>query len=560
MSPRRASRNDDGYILVVTTLMLVPLIAFTAFAVDLGAWYAQSSKMQRAVDSAALAGVVWLPDEAAATSAATKVLQGNGYTGQISVSFPSGGQQMKVSITRDGAQYFSQLVMGKPSLTRSATAEFNKPVPLGSPSNSAGNVINSVAACPQFQPTQNAGCGPQPMLWQAIQGPYESHANGDSYATFCASGASGNACGTAANPSNADYQPDGYEYVIDVPQSAVGSPVTVQVWDAVETQRTIGNGASGNDCNRSGPPFNGTWPTTSFSLQNCQTGDSGPSDRNGIPMQFQIWDNDGSDLTVNFDAPIAGCEMYIPRDTAANPSVISTYKNQWANICTFTPTKAGAYPMRVKSSNIVRPDGTVISDSTSARGWNAYSLQVTSAASGVRLYSLTNLSIWTNTPGTTARFYLAEIKPEHRGKKIVVDLFDPGDGQSGTYQLQVLAPPQASPYNTPAVGSPIVPPSYGRTVPYTNVADSCKANASGSNNRGGGTLTNASNCQVTTRSGGTQYYQDKWLRFEIQLSANYDCSTDCWWTIKYDFGAGGSPNDRTTWALSVLGDPVHLVE
>ena len=572
---RRRDQRDGGYILAITALMLLPLMAFTAFAVDLGAWYAQSTKMQRAVDNAALAGVVWLPDTSAATTAATKVLQSNGYTGQINVSFPSGGQQMKVSITRTGTQFFSQVITGKPSLTRSATAEFNKPVPLGSPANSAGNIINSVGACPQFQPTQNAGCGPQPMLWQAIQGPYETHANGDAYATLCKRGDDDATCTASSNkvatPRNPDYDPNGYEYALEVKPSAVGTPITVEIWDAIETGRVSwGTQSDINNQGRNPPPANiacdgraapwGSTLPTGFTASNCQTGDSGPTDRNGIPMQYQIWDNDGSDLTINFDTPLSGCERYIPRDTAANPTALATYKNKWVSLCTFTPTKPGVYPIRVKSSNITT-GGVTIADNTGAKGWNAYALRATNGSTGgLRLYSLSTLSIWSNTPGSTARFYLAEIKPEHKGKKIVLDLFDPGDGAgTSTYTLQVLAPATGT-FNTPATGNPVVPPQYGTVIPATNVVTSCKANLTGSTTRGGGTLSNASNCQVTTRDSSGQKYQDMWLRFEIQISPNYDCSTDCWWTIKYDFGSGAFPNDRTTWTLSVLGDPVHLVE
>ena len=579
MSPRRlltwaarrrhSGKDDNGYILALTALMLVPLLAFTAFAVDMGAWYAQGTKMQRAVDNAALAGVVWLPDQTAAAAAATAVLQSNGYTGQADFTYPSGGQQMKVAITRSGTQYFSRIFTGQPSLNRSATAEFNKPVPLGSPANAAGNVINNVAQCPQFQPSQTAPCGPQPMLWQAIQGPYEVHSNGDAFATLCKQGDSAGTCAVASNkpatPRNPDYEPNGYEYAIDVPASAVGQPVTVQVWDAIEMNRTIGTTASGKDCNQAAAPFSGAWPGgANFTNQNCQTGDSGPNSggnptsSNGIPMQYQIWDNDGSDLTVNFDTPLAGCELYIQKETTLVPAVEALYKNNWANICTFTPTKPGIYPLRVKSSNITRPNGTVVPDVTTSAGWNAYSLRV-STGNAVRLYSLNTLSIWTNTPSSTARFYLAQIKPEHKGKKIVLDLFDPGDGANGTYTLQVLAP--ANPvFNTPAVGSPLVPPQYGTVVPATNVVTTCKANTAGSTTRGGGTLVAVPNCQVTTRDASGQKYQDQWLRFEIQLSPNYTCSTDCWWTIKYDFGVGAAPTDRTTWSLSVIGDPVHLVE
>lgn len=561
MPAARRATTDRGYVLAMMGLLIVPLIAMTAFAVDLGAWYAQGTKMQRTVDAAALAGVVFLPDQTKATAAANSVITANGFSGAATIGFPAGGQRMQVSITRSAKQYFSKLFVSSESLTKSATAEFNKPVPLGSPANIAGNNIIDPATCPQSQPSQTAPCGPQPMLWQAIQGPYETHANGDAYATLCGRGVSApGSCGTVASPSNTQYHPNGYQFAIEVAAADVGKPMTVRVYDAAEIGRTTGNSASGADCRSGVAPWAGGFPA-SFTRQNCQTGDSGPTDRNGTALQYQIFDNDGSDLTINFDTPLTGCELYIARDTAANPTVVSTYENKWVDICTFTPTKAGIYPMRVKSSNITRPNGTYIASMTSEAGWNAYSLKAVQSGGSPRLYSITDLSIWTNTVGSTARFYLAQIKPEQAGKTIVLDLFDPGDGTGGTsnYTLQVLAPPQSAPFNTPSGSSPVVPPQYGTVIPATGVASSCQANTTGSTTQGGGTLSNVANCLVTTRSGGSQIYQDLWLRYQIKIDPNYTCSTDCWWTIKYNFGNNGVPTDRTTWTLQVVGDPVHLI-
>ena len=573
------TKGEQGFVLAMTGLLIVPMIIFTAFAVDLGAWYGQGAKMQRAADAASLAGVVWLPDTATAASAAQTSLAKNGYnvtcvtapaTGPCVISYPSGGRQMQVTVVRSADQYFSKIVLKSETLTRSATAEFNKPVPLGSPGSSVGN---DVASCPQFQPT--ATCGSQPMLWSAIQGPYETHGNGDAFATLCATGKSGSGspssggCGqtpttnVSTGISNPDYKPEGYEFAIEVPASGVGQPLTIQLWDAGEFQRTIG-ATSGFDCNSGVAPWAAGFPP-SFSQQQCQTGDSGPTDRNGINMQYQLWDNDGSDLTTNFTTPVSGCELFIPADTAANPTAVATYKNKWVNLCTFTPSQAGVYPMRVKSSNITRPasaGGAKIADTSTMAGWNAFSIKVNGSVSP-KVYSIGDLSIWTNTPGSTARFYLANIGPEHKGKTIQLDLFDPGDGTSGTYTLQLLAPPGSAPFNTPSVGPPLLPPLYGRQIPATNVVDSCFANTSNPDGsaRGAGTLVDmaSTNCTVTTRDASGQKFQNAWLRFQIKLSSNYTCSTDCWWTIKYSFGGGSNlPNDRTTWAMTILGDPVHL--
>src|SRR5690349_4242481 len=57
---RLRARDDRGYALIMTALLLVPLMVMTAFAVDVGAWYAQSTRIQRAADAASLAGVPYV--------------------------------------------------------------------------------------------------------------------------------------------------------------------------------------------------------------------------------------------------------------------------------------------------------------------------------------------------------------------------------------------------------------------------------------------------------------------------------------------------------------------
>ena len=120
----------------------------------------------------------------------------------------------------------------------------------------------------------------------------------------------------------------------------------------------------------------------------------------------------------------------------------------------------------------------------------------------------------------------------YAGKTLQISLFDPGDGASGTYTVQVLKP-------------------GGSTT-------SCTYSARGA------TSTSTSNtCLITTRSSGTNTYNGKWLDLKISLPATYTCTTDCWWKVQYSFAnvvSGSSPNDRTVWAATLTGDPVHLVK
>ena len=44
----------------------------------------------------------------------------------------------------------------------------------------------------------------------------------------------------------------------------------------------------------------------------------------------------------------------------------------------------------------------------------------------------------------------------------------------------------------------------------------------------------------------------------MEIADDYVCTTDCWWTIKYDFGTQTSmPTDRTVWSVLLL-DPEAL--
>jgi len=162
--PRPGSRRaggDSGFVLLMTAFMMIPILLFTAFAVDLGSWYAQSSRMQRAVDAAALAGVVQLPNTTDAEAAANAALDANHFSHLVydaTFAYPtSSGVEMTVTISAPADQYFSKPVIPSLTLSRSATAIYNLRIPLGSPANAFGNNLpvgctDPVAACAGAQP------------------------------------------------------------------------------------------------------------------------------------------------------------------------------------------------------------------------------------------------------------------------------------------------------------------------------------------------------------------------------------------------------------------------
>ncbi|MCB1015309.1 MAG: hypothetical protein KDB10_09375 [Acidimicrobiales bacterium] len=504
---RRRLRGEKGYALVLAALLLLPLLAFTGFATDVGAWYARANRIQRAADAAALAGVVWMPDLAQARTVALATAQRNGFVnGQDDITItvsadPSSPRKLRVIIEdAEADQFFSELFIDHVAITRAATAEYVLPVPLGSPLNRFGN--DPVA-------------GVNPNFWGSISGPYTDYRNGDPFSTKCGPGSSGTGC----SQSNAEYRDTGYTYAIEVPPSMVGQPLTVELYDAGHYHRN-------------------NYPTveTADNTQACgSSGCTSSQAATGVRTQYEMFAADDTPLDNEDNPSLAGqcngsgANGLLTLDPEASAG---TYKNQWSLLCRVTVTTPGVYPMRVRSSGIAGA-------TDSGNGWNQYAVRAcagstsctsTSTTGQPRVYALSDMSIFNKTANSTADFYLAEVDQIHAGKTFEISLFDPGDGQSGNAYLTIKRPN----------GS--VPPCTYR-------------------NRSTGSSTTLTTCTIQTSNNGTPLFNGQWLDISIGLPTNYACTVGtlpgCWWTINYQFG--GQPNDRTTWSAQIIGDPVHLV-
>ena len=479
-------------------MTMILLFTASAFAVDLGSWYARASRIQRAADSAALAGVVWMPGNFAQAQAdALAVAQKNGFNSGVTVTPVAGNPyQLKVTVNDPNVPRFFSTILSKApvSITRSAVAEFAPVVPLGSPDNRLGND-------PLASPAYTA------YLWASISGPYTDLNNGDPYSTKCGAGGSGSGCAQ----TNPQYRTTGYKYAIDVPASAVGRNLTVSLYDAGNYTRpdyadveTADNG----DVN------------TSFELFGIN------------PAPLDISQDYATTLSLN-----GKCLSSTPGKIALlDDQDSATYKNKWADLCTINVTKAGTYHLQVKSSSLTTAAGAAIADS--GNGWNQFSLKATVSGSPTvtpSLYGVGDLSLFNNLPGLsgniTATFYFAEIEQVYAGKTLSVLLYDPGDGASGNYFVNVFRP-----------GSATTSCAYGVQ---------------------GGSMTNANPCRFQTRNSSGNTYNGKWVEIDINIPTTYTCTTDCWWKISYEFNgvtAGNSPNDRTVWSATLSGNPIHLVQ
>jgi Flp pilus assembly protein TadG len=241
---RHARRRDEhGYVLALTALVILPLMLISAMAVDFGGWYTQGSRMQKAADAAALAGVVWLPDLAEATTVAKATAKANGYDdalANVTVTVTKlSDNELKVVINDTaGKVYLAKWVKNSVTINRSATAKYVLPVPLGSPRNFFGTG-NMYTSDPEY-------------FAAAINGECQSKYQGDPFAVPWVSSSNNNACNTTSRSANTDFKDpateDQYEYYITVPTGRT-QDILVSLWNpaANETHVTYSAPTSDSD-------------------------------------------------------------------------------------------------------------------------------------------------------------------------------------------------------------------------------------------------------------------------------------------------------------------------
>ncbi|QIG42367.1 hypothetical protein G5V58_05920 [Nocardioides anomalus] len=374
-------RQEAGYAaLLVCMLTAAVFIPVAALAVDVSRWYVEIQRVQNAADAAATAGVTYLPSDLdSAEDTAISVAARNGYpnSGSTSVKVELGSKptQLKVTVSsrirNSLAGYFNADFA---TIERSAVADYNGPAPMGSPCNTFGNEPSG-ALTPDVNrgprgsvivvPPGGATCTSAPQFWGAIAGPDTPKGNGDAYMTRTCSSGQSNCSGS----TNSDFDPTGYFYMVRVGAAAVGTDVTVQIYDPAFVQ-------VGDSCGDG--PKTTTALKDNMSVYTPQDGKdryapgAGTAFCNGDVLNG----GNASDLITSFVlrsptdtyqpklAPaMPNCEKQYPGyDSNATKSEVvdsSTTKyredvakvfRQWVDLCTFRPTAEGDYYLQVRTN------------------------------------------------------------------------------------------------------------------------------------------------------------------------------------------------------------------
>lgn len=551
-------KSDAGYALAMSALLLLPLLAFSGLAVDVGSWYARGAELQRAADAAALAGAGSLPRGVGqAQNVALEVAAQNGFTNGVNgISIEAvyvDPDQMKVTITDDEVpQYLTGFIRSAVSVQRHSTAEYVPPVKMGSPRNflGTGNKVFAPYGAENF--------------WLAVSSPCASKENGDRIQTernanfsttvsnidpWQLGGTSWLGCRSGSSVVNTEYSPDGYFYAIRLEKDYTGT-IAIQIYDAdICSGSKYPDGTFGTRAN-SDARF-----TTTFQMRDNSSGNPTLTNKIGTPLRL-------------------------------NGSNCGTYREKWVNLHTLNNPSRGTYYVQVTSSN---PASTNVAGASNAFGLRANytstgdSFQActteSSGDSGYRencpnVFAVENLGVSANIAGSEPSWYLADIGPEHSGKTMVVQLWDPGEG---SVALELINPMnQAVDFKWTVVKSPgDTDPTGGVGPGVTNKLDLlgntmtlCRSdntyqrpNNSGNCARGYSKVEVEHNPQPGPGRLSAAKYNDRLLILEVDLPEDIDAAFGgrTWWRIRYHSG-DDSPSDRTTWSVTIKGDPVRIVE
>jgi hypothetical protein len=144
--------TERGQVIVMFAGGIVLFMLLLAVVLDVSWYWANTLRVQRAADAAALAGAVYLPGaRTTAYSAARAEAQKNGYTdptnatvtpiqdSQDLTSTTHNPRQLNVTVSADVGTFFMRVIgISTIRATRSSKAEYVLPVPMGSPQNYYG--------------------------------------------------------------------------------------------------------------------------------------------------------------------------------------------------------------------------------------------------------------------------------------------------------------------------------------------------------------------------------------------------------------------------------------
>ena len=585
---RRRARSR-GQTLVIFAGAMFAFFGLLSIVIDVSWYWANSLRIQRAADAAALAGVVWLPgNPAQASTVALAESVKNGYTdgvgGTTVTAEPdvSNPRRLLVTVNSPVKTFFARVLgINTFAAVRTAKAEFVLPVPMGSPLNYYGiscldtNPGSQEPLCITSGNSNDKSGVPNATTGSTVTGksaPSQLNSQGFWGVAFTkgADSRNGDAYLPAGitNPdgANAEYDASGYPYTVEVPAGGGGK---VYLFDpGFCGMPVLGSGRAGTG---------DEWTTN--------MGGTNPS---AVSTYFNLWDDNNTPYDMTDDVLVwasgstfenqkqvdesgangSGSPQYSSGSNGVTRCDRSTDANYAYHLKWFQipgTLAAGNYRLQVTTTKVDTSvnglGGTLVLDPTvnaNVGAANRFGIEVTSASGSPRVYGGGRMAGYANVQAGTQKFYLAQIdRPSGAGKTVEIDLYDPGDVGGGAW-LQVLNPNNNA-YNAATFSYTSYFKPTGAAGQSGNNVTCIETNRPSSSPPGG----IPAGCPAILDGSGSQF-DAHWLQILIPLPATYGStgltpageSDPGWWKIQYTVAGG---NDTTTWQVNIRGNPVHLV-
>ena len=382
------SNNERGATLVLASAVLLVLIGMAGFSVDLGWLYSQRTEATKAAESAALAGVVHMPNPtsqawgpgAEAFDVARDIAQRKGYEHAVdSVVTPleiaGHPNRLRVDVSRNVGTFFMKVFgVDTVQVDSTATAEQTPPLKIGSDEPRLGGISDN--------------------FFVAINGTRRGKGSGDPYSTKC--------IGTAHNctslENTIEYRDPAYYYAVEVPSSEVGNSLTVQIFDGYH-----------NNNNATTEEYNGV--------------------DGAFDLSFRLFKPDATPAEPSDNGDVV-CSKTFHYET--NTGLL----NQWTTLdnCPVL-AEIGVYVLEVDIHEQTPNPGP----SGNNRPVSAFAIRALSDGdpdNDLAVFGLGSMSLWMPKPGTNPVFKIVKLEEFYAGTELILSLFDAGD-LNGTAILQI---------------------------------------------------------------------------------------------------------------------------
>jgi hypothetical protein len=364
-------------------------------------------------------------------------------------------------------------------------------------------------------------------FWGAMLSQGAESMNGDAFMPYY---------DTRTSATNAAYNPTQYyNYAVEMPPGSANGTIWIfdPVFCATENSGKYGTGDRYFSGNAAVSAFYTIWDTqgTPYDLtDDTLVGTSGTLFR-GIQA---------SDQTLNGPSGLSSCAT----GDVTDPTDGRYWHNRWWPLATGL---SGGTDGRTYRVNTTSTDPNSSAAQLSADAQNNFALFASATGGTPTVNGIGTMESFSPLAGgTTSEFYLAQIDAVHAGKTVVINLWDPGDTNGLTANLQILIPGTTG--YTPA------------TVTWSSKKGTTNTGASNCNGRTG------SGTSITTYTTSSQF-NGCWVTISIPIPGTYTApippgeTEPGWWKIRYVMGGTSSTVafDVTTWQVTIRGNPVHLV-